>query len=90
MTIKLDHTNNSISGDNGIIKLDQTGAVILATGNTAARPSATAVGMTRINNDLSNAAVMEFYNGSQWYKVVANPAGTLDDLTPLTIAQALL
>ena len=89
MTIKLDHTSNSISGDNGVVNFNQTGAVILATGNTAARPTPV-TGMTRINNDLSNAAVMEFYTGAQWYKVVANPAGTLDDLTPLTIAQALL
>ena len=88
MTIKIDHTNNSLSSDNGVITINQTGAITLPVGSTAQQPLIPSVGMTRMNND--GTGMMEYWNGSAWYKVVANPTGALDDLTPLTLAQALL
>ncbi len=63
MSLEINHQLSKITSSTGVIKVDNSGAISLAVGNTAERPSLPVEGMTRFNTDASN---LEFYNGSSW------------------------
>lgn len=61
MALTINHPLNSISSGSGILRLDNTGAVILAKGTTGQRPGSPEVGMIRYNTTTST---VEAYIGA--------------------------
>ena len=62
----------SIGGDTtlsrqgaGVFSFDGTKAFVAPVGNSAARPTGV-TGMVRVNNEVSGAATVEFFNGTTW------------------------
>jgi hypothetical protein len=56
-------------------QISGSAAVLLPTGNTAARPTAS-TGMVRLNNDAPATTTLEFYNGTTWMTVATGGDAT--------------
>ncbi len=70
----------------GNVQISGTSSVVLPTGDTAARGTAE-LGAFRVNSDSTSAAVVEYYNGTNWTSLatggeaVTSVTGTTDRIT---------
>jgi len=68
MSMTVDHFLNSISSSTQVVTIDNTGAVLMPKGNTAARPGTPVTGMIRYNVSTDE---LELYKASGWVSVVS-------------------
>ena len=63
MSIKTNHTQDSLVPDSGVLKISATGAVALPSGVTNERPVISAAGYVRFADEV---ATPEYYDGNNW------------------------
>lgn len=63
MSIKTNHSTESLAPTSGVLKIDAAGALALPAGDNAQRPSVSAAGYLRFASDLDNP---EYYDGTSW------------------------
>ena len=80
MAIKLDHGQNLIATQDGVLHLQMTGALKLPTGTTAQRPGTARTGDIRFNSD---DTTFEGYDGTAWGSL-----GGVKDIDQDTYVQA--
>lgn len=100
MSIKTNHSQESLAPESGVLKVEASGAVALPVGDAAERPAVSAAGYIRFADDIVKP---EYYDGSNWQTITnkeyvdarVNTAGeslanaiselSLDSLTDVTI-----
>lgn len=70
MSIKVNHSNETLTPESGILDINATGALKLPSGNTGNRPVNVSPGLIRYVND-TDLANPEYYDGTDW-KIIVN------------------
>lgn len=66
MSIKTNHSQESLTPDSGVLKVDGSGAVALPVGPSASRPIVSAAGYIRFADDIVKP---EYYDGNNWQTI---------------------
>ena len=70
MSIKVNHSNETLTPESGILDINATGALKLPSGNIGNRPANVSAGLIRYISD-TGLANPEYYDGSDW-KIIVN------------------
>lgn len=76
MPIKTNHSQEALTPDSGVLKIEGTGALQLPVGVDAERPAISAAGYIRYASDITNP---EYYDGSNWQTLTNKDY--VDDIT---------
>ncbi len=66
MSIKTNHSQESLAPESGVLKVEATGAVALPVGDAAERPAVSAAGYIRFAEDIVKP---EYYDGNNWQTI---------------------
>ena len=66
MSIKTNHSQESLAPESGVLKVEATGAVALPVGDAAERPVVSAAGYIRFAEDIVKP---EYYDGNNWQTI---------------------
>jgi hypothetical protein len=69
MSIKVNHSNETLTPESGILDINSTGALKLPAGNVSARPTDVSPGLIRYVND-TDLANPEYFDGTDWRIIV--------------------
>jgi hypothetical protein len=81
MSIKVNHSNETLTPESGILDINATGALKLPSGNVGDRPSNVSPGLIRYVSD-TGLANPEYYDGIDW-KIIVNKE-YVDTLTSIS------
>ena len=69
MSIKVNHSNETLTPESGILDINATGALKLPSGNVSNRPANASAGLIRYVND-TDLSSPEYYDGTDWRIIV--------------------